>query len=58
MAEMPPKANAGEILLNPLANLDAPYGAAQAAILHDVAFEQANATISAWPGYALSLIHI
>jgi len=52
MANMPPKANVGEVLLNPLANLDAPYGAAKAAILSDAAFEQAHATISAWPGYA------
>jgi len=52
MAEMLPTANVGEVLLNPLANLDAPYGAAQATILNDAAFEQANATISAWPGYA------
>ena len=52
MGDMLPKTNAGEILLNPLANLNADYGAAHAAILNDAAFEQANKTISAWPGYA------
>ncbi|MDF2234215.1 diaminopropionate ammonia-lyase [Albimonas sp. CAU 1670] len=40
------------LALNPLASRDAPWSAAQDAILSDAAFAQAKATISSWPGYA------
>jgi len=40
-----------ELLLNPLADAMAEYGARQAVVLNDDAFALARATITAWPGY-------
>ncbi|MGR3781092.1 MAG: diaminopropionate ammonia-lyase [Albimonas sp.] len=40
------------LALNPLASREAPWTAAQDAILSAAAFARARATISSWPGYA------
>lgn len=42
---------------NPLARRDAPWTAAQDAILSDAAFAEARAAISAWPGHAPTPLH-
>ncbi|MBN9668816.1 diaminopropionate ammonia-lyase [Roseibium aggregatum] len=39
---------------NPLADKEASYGADEAAILNDAAFEAARETIRSWPGYAMT----
>ncbi|WP_425418468.1 diaminopropionate ammonia-lyase [Oricola indica] len=46
--------NTSELILltNPLARREAPWTAAQDAILNDAGFARAKATITAWPGYA------
>lgn len=46
-----------ELVVNPLADRAAPYGAAEAAVLNDVAFATARAAITAWPGYARTPLH-
>jgi diaminopropionate ammonia-lyase len=40
-----------EVVVNPLADRAAPYGAVEAAVLNDRAFAAARETITAWPGY-------
>jgi diaminopropionate ammonia-lyase len=45
-------AYAFELVLNPLADRSAPYGAAEAAVLNDAALAAARTSITAWPGYA------
>ena len=46
-----------ELVVNPLADRAAPYGAAEAAVLNDVAFATARAAITAWPGYGQTPLH-
>ena len=46
-----------ELVMNPLADRAAPYGAAESAVLNDTAFAEARAAISAWPGYAPTPLH-
>lgn len=45
---------AGELVINAAADRHAAYGAAQLAVLNDDAFARARATISAWPGHAVT----
>lgn len=52
LASSPGHTTSTELLLNPLADWDAPYGPVQNAVLNDTGFGMARDTISAWPGYA------
>lgn len=45
------------LCLNPEARADAPWSAAQDAIVSDAGLAAARATISAWPGYAPTPLH-